>query len=227
MPTRTIRSARLLKFVRLSANEKSLFREYLSEDRISASLRKRMKEEIKRQSDEFIELKLPRDDRRSCRRREDWRLRIRGPIGGWEQKGRRIRRKWDPARRPARLSFELIAEPHHRWRTRLVYDGDLFEWWILRLLATGEIRNFFACRYCGDTAWRQRSSAYFCSDRHRMLYHLAMRNRERLKALPPGRRMVEYRTMKERGAAIGLIDIFEVRRRSQEVRRQLARRWTR
>lgn len=225
MRTLKLTLPRVLQLPPLSSWEKTLLCEYLSTDRMDPGLRERMQEEVARRSSRFIRIRLPegrvaREDRRV------WRMLIRGPFGGWERKGKRIRRKWDPAARRARLRFGLLVEFRRPLKATVVYEDDLLHWWILRLLATREIRKFFECWYCGRISWRERSSARFCNDRCRMRYHLAERNRGRLLRLPKGPRKVTYWKMRRKGAQIGLIDMPIARRSRQAVRRRLRSRQT-
>jgi len=217
---RTVSLPSLLRFPPLDAEEMSLVCEYLTRGRISPSLRERMQAEVKRQSSDFIQLQMPRGSK-AAERRRNWRVLVRGPFGGWERKGKRIRRRWDPAARRFRLRFALLVESRDPLRVNLLYDGDLFEWWIARALVTGQMRNFFECWYCGKLTWRHRSSARFCNDRCRMRYHLAERNREKLLRLPLGRRQKAYREMLKKGAEVGLIDMPIARRSRQATRRRL------
>ncbi len=197
-----------LTFARLSSKEMSLFCEYVSKrNHIPSDLHRRMQDEIERQSTLQIKLRLPPGGQTGNKHRRVWRSLIRGPIGGWEQKGKRILRKWDPAARRIKLSFALLLEPRQRKRASFIYEGNLFEWWICRAVITGQIRQFFECWYCGNVAWGQRSGARFCNDRCRMRYHLAQRNQNRLRRLPPGQRRRAYWAMKEKGAEVGLIDM--------------------
>lgn len=220
MRTPTLRLPPCMGFPPLTVEEMSLLGELLTKDRISRSLRKRMEVEVKRQSSRLIGLRMPPESAAAIRRRGDWRVLIRGPIGGWERKGRRIRRKWDPAARRLRLSFALLIDSRSPSRANLLYDGDLFEWWIARTLVTGQIRSFFECWYCGKLTWRHRSSARFCNDRCRMRYHLAERNQEQLLLLPKGRAKRAYQELRRKGAEIGLIDMPIAVRLREEVRRR-------
>lgn len=212
---------RVLQVPPLSSSEKTLLCEYLSKERIDPGLRERMQEEVARWSSRFIRIRLP-DGKVAKEDRRVWRMLIRGPFGGWERKGKRIRRKWDPAARRARLRFGLLVEFRRLLKATVVYEDDLLHWWILRLLATREIRKFFECWYCGGITWRERSSAMFCNDRCRMRYHLALRNQARLRQLPKGPQKVAYWNARKKGVEVGLIDMPIARRSWEAGRRRRA-----
>jgi len=226
--TKSIRVSRLVQFPLLSTQEKTLLCQYLSRPRLDRNLKAQMQTELERQQTSYVRLQLPTNSRRCKERRRNWWHFIRGPIGGWEQKGKRVRRKWDPADRRFILSFAVIVESRKPLRAEMVYKGDVFEWWIARALVTGDIRQFFECWYCGKINWRKRSSARFCDDRCRSGYHRAMARPRSLMLLSPARQRKAYAEMHGRGTEVGLIDMpIASRSRETTLRRLRARRSTR
>lgn len=215
MRTQVLRLPRVLALPPLSEAERQLFCDYIERRKPDPSIRERMQREIELQSSEYIKLGLP-IGRAAEERRKTWLMFIKGPIGGWEKKGRRVRRKWDPAARRASLRFTVLVDFTGSRKTTLMYEGDLFEWWILRALATRQIRNFFECWYCGKISCKERSTARFCDDQCRMRYHLALRNKARLQRLPQGPRRVAHWKARKKGAEIGLIDMPIARRSAWE-----------
>lgn len=209
-------------FPQLSDTEKSMFCKYLNTPKISRSLRKRMEKEIKRQSSWFVKLRLPSQD---AKKKKNLKLLISGPIGGWEKKGKRVRRKYDPADWMPILRFEVAMSFRHPRNARILYDDDLVQWWFVRAIATREIRMCFQCWYCGKIGWGERSTARFClEDDCKTRYHIAMRNQETLKRLPSGPRDKSYKEMRKSGAEVGLIDMPIAERSRREAIRKMRQR---
>jgi hypothetical protein len=151
----------------LDGDEVKLIEEFLAPQWSRKSIQTSVERILKERADHYVCLRMGQDSEIKAIR-ENWRQAIVGPAFG--------RKNWRPSA-SLKWTVDFVAytgaKPKRRLGFTACVEDDFFRWLLVRAVATGQIKRFILCSYCGAAKYAKtsRKNVQFCSDTHRLRFH--------------------------------------------------------